>query len=67
MRTYNNSIVIKCDTTATGNAGADKPVTVYEAGTVTTAELFNAAEQTIHKPNNAETKGNSTIKRDNSI
>ncbi|MCP3697101.1 MAG: hypothetical protein GY920_00825 [Aliivibrio sp.] len=67
MRTYNNSIVIKFDTTATGNAGAGKPVTVYEAGTVTKAELFNAAEQTITNPINADNEGNYSFKVANGI
>lgn len=67
MRTYNNSIVIKFDTTATGNAGAGKPVTVYEAGKVTKAELFNAAEQTINNPINADDEGNYSFKVANGI
>ncbi len=67
MRTYNNSIVIKFDTTATGNAGAGKPVTVYEAGTVTKAELFNSAEQAITNPVNADNEGNYSFKVANGI
>ncbi len=67
MRTYNNSIVIKFDTTATGNAGAGKPVTVYEVGTVTKAELFNSAEQAITNPINADNEGNYSFKVANGI
>ncbi|MCP4236484.1 MAG: hypothetical protein GY770_23360, partial [Aestuariibacter sp.] len=67
MRTYNNSIVIKFDTTATGNAGAGKPVTVYEVGTTTKAELFNSAEQAITNPINADNEGNYSFKVANGI
>ena len=40
MKKYNGSIVIKFDTTATGNAGSGKEVTVYITGTITKADLF---------------------------
>lgn len=40
MRKYSDSIVIKFDTSSTGNAGSGKPITVYDTGTLIKAFLF---------------------------
>ena len=59
MRKYSDSIVIKFDTSATGNAGSGKPVTVYDVGTIIKAFLFEDDQVTpLANPVFADDEGN---------
>ncbi len=58
MIKYNNTIVIQFDTTATGNAGSGKPVTVYLTGTNTKAFLFDENNQPVSNPTFSDSEGN---------
>lgn len=61
MRTYSNSIVIQFDTSESGNAGAGKPVTVFDVGTTSEAPLFDIALSPIANPVTADSSGNYTF------
>ena len=64
MATYNNSIVLQFDDTATGNAGADKFVTVYLTSTTTKADLTDVNLNPISNPVQADDEGNYTFTLD---
>lgn len=61
MRTYSNSIVVKFDTYATGNAGSGKLVTVFKLKTIVKADLFNVDGVSIANPVQADDEGNYTF------
>ena len=61
MATYNNSIVIQFDSEVTGNAGANKFVTVYDTGTLTKPSLTDVNLVPIDNPVQADDEGNYTF------
>jgi len=67
MKTYNNSIVIQFDTSANGNAGAGKPVTVFGEGTETKAQLYDLDSNPISNPVFADKTGNYTFNVDSGV
>jgi len=64
MATYNNSIVLQFDDIATGNAGADKFVTVYITGTSIKPDLTDVGLNPISNPVQADDEGNYTFTLD---
>lgn len=65
--TYNNSIVIQFDTVESGNSGALKPVTVFNAGTTNKAVLTDLAGFPIDNPLQADSTGNYTFNAANGL
>tara|TARA_R110000850_G_scaffold223401_1_gene349099 strand:- start:771 stop:3137 length:2367 start_codon:yes stop_codon:yes gene_type:complete len=62
MQTYNNSVVLKFDDSATGNADSGAPVTVRIASSGALATIYNNQEVQILNPLSTDSSGNYSFK-----